>query len=368
MRSCLSLGALRLHFANVGAEAEIRLERRRRRARHIQTDSTVYSYRGGAVLDALGCRARKRLGYVGLADFLSSKVYADKPSAITAEQHMISPSRIARALAVFNVDEVVVYDDTPESSRAQRIDPRSYTGDIDHCHFMAHVLSYLEAPPFMRKTLFPLHPNLRFAAQTQSLDMPHHPHPNEWIAYREGVTLEGRRGAKGTLVDVGLKEPVTIEAAIPPKTRVTLHFPPESRTEAEPIHPTAPRTEGGYYWGYTVRRAGSLSAVFTESPYEDGYDVSVGTSERGKAVKKAFPPSKKLRFNHMIIVFGGPKGLEYASSNDEELVSSEASGARVRNLFDHWLNVLPGQGSRTIRTDEAVFIALSKLTTLWEDA
>lgn len=281
---------------------------------------------------------------------------------------MISPSRIARALAVFNVDEVVVYDDSPKEGRAQRIDPRSYTGDIDHCHFIAHVLSYLEAPPFMRKALFPLHPNLRFSAQTQSLDMPHHPHPNEWIPYREGVTLDqGRRAAKGTLVDVGLKEPITIDADIPPKTRVTLHFPSRSRTEAQPVHPSTPRTEGGYYWGFAVRRASSLSTVFTESPYEDGYDVSVGTSERGQPLKKAFPVSRKPKFNHMIIVFGGPKGLEYASSNDEELVSSDASGGRVRNLFDYWVNVLPSQGSRTIRTDEAVFIALSRMTSLWED-
>ena len=290
-------------------------------------------------------------------------------SAITGEQHMVSPSRIGRALAVFNVDEVVIYDDTPKQSRAANVDPKSYTADVDHCHFLAHVLSYLETPPFMRKALFPLHPNLRYVGQSHSLDMPHHPHPNEWIPYREGVTIEsGRKAPSGTLVDIGLKEPVQIEAKIPPKTRVTLKFEEGTRTKAEPIHPTAPRTEGGYYWGYSVRRAETLSAVFTESPYDNGYDASIGTSERGKSITRAFPPSKKLDFEHLLIVFGGPKGLEYASSNDEELVASSASGHRVKDLFDHWLNVLPGQGSRTIRTDEAVFIALSRLVGLWEDS
>ena len=64
---------------------------------------------------------------------------------------------------------------------------------------------------------------------------------------------------------------------IPPKTRVTLHFPEQSFEGAEPVDPAAPRTEGGYYWGFQVRKCNSLSSVFTESPWEEGYDVSIGT-------------------------------------------------------------------------------------------
>jgi methyltransferase len=116
-------------------------------------------------------------------------------SLFTAEQRMTSPGRIARALAVFSVDEVVIYDDSPMDRRPRDVDPKAYTGDVDPCHFMEHVMSYLETPPFMRKTLFPLHPNLRMAGQLPSLDMPHHPHPNEWIPYREGVTITGQTGS-----------------------------------------------------------------------------------------------------------------------------------------------------------------------------
>lgn len=50
------------------------------------------------------------------------------------------------------------------------------------------------------------------------------------------------------------------------------------------VSPSAPRTECGIYWGYTVRLASSFGAVFTQSPYDDGYDVMVGTSERGSDV------------------------------------------------------------------------------------
>lgn len=110
----------------------------------------------------------------------------------TADQRITSPGRIARALGVFCVDEIVVYDDSPLESRPRAVDHDRYTGDTDPCHFIVHVLSYLETPPFMRKSLFPLHDNLAKAGLLPSLDMPHHPHKDEWLEYREGVTVKGR--------------------------------------------------------------------------------------------------------------------------------------------------------------------------------
>ncbi|KAH7261231.1 putative RNA methyltransferase [Fusarium redolens] len=287
----------------------------------------------------------------------------------TADQRMTQPARIARALAVFSVDEVVVFDDSPLSARPRHTDPNSYTGDTDPCHFLSHILSFLEAPPFMRKALFPLHPNLRLTAMLPSLDMPHHPNPKDWISYREGVVVPGKTSTgSGSLVEVGLEQPVEVEAEIPPKTRITLKFPDDETQYPEPVHPAAPRTEGGYYWGYTVRRATSLSNVFTESPYENGYDVSIGTSERGVPASRVFSPSKKVNFNHLIIVFGGPRGLEFAAMNDAELSSMEIQGPKTKELFDYWVNILPNQGSRTIRTDEAVFIALTTLRGIWDSS
>lgn len=170
------------------------------------------------------------------------------------------------------------------------------------------------------------------------------------------------------MVEVGMRNPVAITDDIPPNTRVTLHFPEQSLKNPEPVHPTGPRTDAGYYWGYNVRKASSLSAVFTESAFEGGYDLSIGTSERGTSASKTFPVSKKPKFEHLLIVFGGPRGLEYAAMNDPELGGMGISGGRTRELFDHWVNVLPNQGSRTIRTDEAVFIALTSLRGLWDES
>ncbi|KAL0937187.1 methyltransferase C9orf114 [Colletotrichum truncatum] len=291
---------------------------------------------------------------------IPSSIMAD---ALNAERRTAVAGRIARALAVFGIDEIVIFDDSPVESRPKRVDHKSYTGDVDPCHFLEHLLGYLEVPPFMRKMLFPLHPNLRLAGQLPSLDMPHHPNPQDWLPYREGVA--GKGTPKGTVIDLGLKDPVVIEDEIPPNTRVTLHYPDYNSDEVEACDPAAPREEGGYYWGYSVRRADSLSAMFTECKYEGGYDISIGTSERGRTLSQSFPSTAPLDFKHLLIVFGGPRGIEYAAVNDKELEGMEMSAGRTKELFDHWVNVLPGQSSRNIRTDEAIWIGLTNLRRLW---
>ncbi|RWA05171.1 hypothetical protein EKO27_g9935 [Xylaria grammica] len=203
-------------------------------------------------------------------------------------------SHIARALAVFSIDEIVVFDDSPMDSRPTNVDPSGYTGDVDPCGYLDHLLQYMEMPPFMRRTLLPLHPNLKAAGLMASLDIPSHPHHTDWLPYCEGVTTSGApANGSGTLVDVGRKNPVTISQDVPPKTRITLQIDDNDWSVGEPVDPATPRTEGGYYWGYSVRRCNSLAAVFEECTYEGGYDMSVGTSERGLSIPDAFPEKKK---------------------------------------------------------------------------
>lgn len=255
-----------------------------------------------------------------------------------------------------------VYKTSSQASQIQGPTPEaSYTAVSDPGHFLAHVLSYLETPPYLRKALFPMHPNLRTAGTLPSLDMPHHSRAIEHCDYREGVTLEGKGAGSSsrTFVDVGLSTKRLLQdVRIPPNTRVTLKLDPHS-DHAKPIAPTSPREEAGYYWGYTVRRCNSLSAVFTECPFEGGYDVSFGTSERGVDVaqvpKVQIPPGRPF---HVLVVFGGVAGLEAAAKADLELQAKGIDASNIGELFDHWVNVLPGQGSRTIRTEEAVWVGL----------
>ena len=305
-------------------------------------------------------------------------------------------SNIARALAVFCIDEVVVYNDGTSSSHrsinGNTVDhgaadaASGYTAYSDPDHFLAHVLSYLETPPHMRRRLFPYHPNLRSAGSMPSLDMPHHLRSDEWCRWRDGVVLghangvalaekehnskKRKRGDEESRVDAGLGATVRVQGDIPENTRVTLDLgetEPDSNVKelaASAVHPAAPREEEGYYWGYSVRRADSLSAVLTECAFDGGYDFCIGTSERGEPIQNFLDRGlrdEQSQWQHLLMVFGGVAGLEVALGNDRELTRTVED---PDDLFDAYLNLVPNQGSRTIRTEEAIWLGCMGLRPL----
>lgn len=61
-------------------------------------------------------------------------------------------------------------------------------------------------------------------------------------------------------------------------------------------------------------------------------------------------------FKHLLVVFGGLQGLEASLDADQNLEVTDPSV-----LFDLYLNTCPGQGSRTIRTEEAMLITMAGL-------
>jgi methyltransferase len=212
-----------------------------------------------------------------------------------------------------------------------------------------------------------MHPDLRHAALLKSMDLPHHLRADDRLPFREGVTIPfptAKKGMKGTLVDVGMGQVLLPNDNIKPYTRVTLDMSLVTDkstsgylTNAKLAAPTDPTTQQGYYWGYNTRQASSLSAVITESPYENGYDFVIGTSERGVPLTQTLLSSLP-RFSHLLIVLGGQCGIEAAADNDSAL---PLEGRNVSELFDWWINCVPGQGSRTIRTEEAIWIVLAQV-------
>lgn len=125
------------------------------------------------------------------------------------------------------------------------------------------------------------------------------------------------------------------------------------------VSPEEPRTKG-LYWGFTTRFARGLSAVFTEGPYMSGYDVTIGTSEHGSTdiLNDRGGVCSKLRSaQHLLIAVGGLHGLEAAVKVDGALEVKDPSC-----VFDLYVNTCAMQGSRTIRSEEAILISLASLT------
>lgn len=327
----------------------------------------------------------------------------------------IQVGRIARAAAVFCVDEIVVYDDDPTNvdpkvvndryirqakSKGKKTKQEILDSILEEDEpwqnpdqFLYHVLSFAECPPHLRMSLFPKHKNLEQVGLLPSMDMPHHLRSHEWCQYREGGIIgpapspsRSNTSEKYMYVECGLPYPVRIpvpaDAPLEQGMRTTIRFtdanPPSSwpnlsQSDCEsiavtPCAPSLPREEAGYYWGYTVRRATSLSAVFSECEYPNGYDYTIGTSERGVDVRSILPgntsdSNDKVAgpFKHLLLVFGGVAGIEPAVANDPELAEKGLGKQNASELFDAWVNLVPGQGSRTIRTEEAVEFGLCAL-------
>lgn len=226
------------------------------------------------------------------------------------------------------------------------------------CIQFARILQYLECPQYLRKFFFPIHNDLKFTGLLNPLDSQHHLRITNEFLYREGI-VTNKPHPKGAFVNAGLLNDILVDKQLPEGLRVTVKIPQESdlksrKLKGKIVSPSEPRQRTGIYWGYNVRIANSISQVFSQSPYEDGYDITIGTSDKGESVHDV--ESKSLKYKHLLIVFGGLLGLENAVENDENLTVDDPS-----LLFDKYFNVVPQQGSRTIRTEEAVLITLAAL-------
>ncbi|XP_015688148.1 putative methyltransferase C9orf114 isoform X2 [Oryza brachyantha] len=269
--------------------------------------------------------------------------------AAGSNRKMSLAGQIARAATVFRIDEVVVFDSNPGAENNS-----GGGGEESGARFLVRILEYLETPQYLRRRLFPMHKNLKFVGLLPPLDAPHHVRKHEWSEFREGVTLDGDR-SMGTFVDVGLSKNVLVEQILEPGKRVTVTMGTDrdisSACIRKVVPPSTPRDEMELYWGYKVRYASNLSGVFSDSPYKEGYDYIIGTSEHGKIISSSelILPS----FRHLLIAFGGLAGLEECIEEDRNL-----KGKDVNDVFHTYLNTCPSQGSRTIRTEEALLISL----------
>lgn len=99
--------------------------------------------------------------------------------------------QIARASTIFRIDEVVVFDNIGSSVDCS--DPTMEDGSHDDesgAAFLFRILKYMETPQYLRKSLFPMHNNLRYVGSLPPLDAPHHLRKHEWAPYREGSILK----------------------------------------------------------------------------------------------------------------------------------------------------------------------------------
>ena len=248
---------------------------------------------------------------------------------------------IGRTTAIFSVDEIIVYPDDPKLDQ---------TADAN---LVAALLTYMETPQYLRKRLFKLEPELRYAGILPPLRTPHHTLNRKMKnlkvgEYREGVTISMKK--IGTLVDIGVEKPAyIINTDLPASQRVTVRITRVNRhIEAKPVKPH----EIPEYWGYKVTGERSSLGKTIE---KRAFDLTIGTSKHGipfaDVTERIEKKWKKART--ILVAFGSPKqGLH-------EIFEQE--GTSLEEMVDFTVNMIPEQGTETIRTEEALMASLAIL-------
>ncbi len=199
-------------------------------------------HRFGRVMEHAPCPNQARLSTLSIA--IPGSIVSN---AQTQELRTHLVGQIARAAAIYHVDEIVVFNDrmakdikphyrynrrrnddngdkhdengdntvSKDEKQKKNDDGKNNNNNnmqpsVDPHAFMARVLQYCECPQYLRRNFFPMHPDLQFAGLLAPLDAPHHVRALDRSEFREGVVLDklgnGSDGSQpGSLVYCGIR-------------------------------------------------------------------------------------------------------------------------------------------------------------------
>jgi predicted SPOUT superfamily RNA methylase MTH1 len=254
------------------------------------------------------------------------------PDTVLEEQDSVREKtaklgQIARYCSIFGVDAIRVFHD-----------PRG-RGESS---FIKKVLEYLETPQYLRRRLFPLSEDLRYAGLLPPLRIPSHKPKVPLGRLQEGEFREGVVLADGFSVDAGLDRPVALRKKETPQRRITVKITSASPSGVGGV--PVDRRDVTTYWGYSVDVSGTGALLADQA-----FPLKVATSRYGDPVGRV---ARGLRIDlqgsgGVMLLFGSPsRGL------------FETIGKDLRSRVNYVVNLFPGQNVVTARSEEAILSAL----------
>jgi predicted SPOUT superfamily RNA methylase MTH1 len=251
---------------------------------------------------------------------------------------------IGRATAMFRVNDIAIYPDMPDK------DQRAET------KLVQFILSYMETPQYLRRRLFRIVPELQYAGTLPPLRTLHHPVANRISDLRLGELREGAvvsASKEGTLIDIGVEQPALLpEIKLKADSRVTARISALGRTLKVAL---ADLKDIKTYWGYKVSTSEVPFCQFVE---KGRFNLVIATSRKGKQIKevRAELASRWETSHRTLMAFGAPtQGLHEIAAREHR---------NLEDVADFVVNMIPGQATETVRTEEAVYASLSILNTL----
>ncbi len=260
-------------------------------------------------------------------NLLKTHVYSDiiiLPSSIlevelTLEMRTLLVSRIARILGAFQVDELLVY----KSSKHRLFE--------EFCSIM----EYLLTPPYLKKYV-PKKKTLSKIGIAYPFNIAIHvveKNPDR-DPIRLGLIASKKKGK--ILVDVGIGAPLLLESNNREYSRGDIVLVDLEKKSILDSH--------NYYVGFRVKCFNTMNRLlhYVEGRRKEGYAL-IGTSVKGSDYRECRACDKYKR----IIFYGDPR------RGVDEMYKGVS--------FDDVINILTGQGTVTLRTEEALCISLSRL-------
>ena len=248
---------------------------------------------------------------------------------------------IGRAAAIFRVDKIIVYPDKPKTDQQRNTD------------FIALLLNYLETPQYLRKRLFKLEPDLEFVGILPPLRTPHHSVSGKTKhltvgEYREGVVLSEVK--EGLVVDIGVQKPAILrQKGFTAGDRLTLQTISIGKQVEVQV---ASREVIPQYWGYRVHIE---KHSFGQLVLNGGFDLIIATTKVGDNLIDSHNSleAKWRDSQNILLAFGAPsRGLHEIA---------EDGGLKLTEIVDFALNMIPNQGTATVRMEEALLSSLAIL-------
>lgn len=244
---------------------------------------------------------------------------------------------LCRALAIFRVEELVIYHEDPKNP------------DLRGAELLKSIADYMNTAPYLRKTAFKLRKELRYVGLLPPLNIPTHPvspePPEDGYELREGRVV---KMGPAYFVVAGLRKPIPLKSPMREGTKLILLT---TRKGNRLKYRIVSKSKLKFYTGFRTKiHGGTLEELLKN------YPIKIATSRNGTDVRKVMDKlveEVRKKRGPICVAFGSYRmGLEEICGVIKKDVSE---------LFDFVINLVPEQGVRSIRTEEAVYATLSVL-------
>ena len=238
-------------------------------------------------------------------------------------------SMIARACAIFKINQIYIYQDGKQNKNDSAL--------------LSTSLKYLETPQYFRKEIFPKSQLLKYAGVLQPLNISSHLTTSNQKMIKIGdirdALIVNYKGKK--FLNIGINKLIQYFGKMKSGTRIPIQI---KTTQPKLTVKEISREDIKDYWGYNVKERANLLSILSTWKGK-----IILTSKKGK--KFTILDAKKMAESNepILIVFGATnKGIYDILGTDIKKIQN----AKIFNFF-------PNQATQTVRLEEAILGILS---------